>query len=33
VAIAPAVLRQAVADFTGAARADDDRTGLVVKRC
>ena len=28
-----AALWQAVADFTGAARADDDRTGLVVKRC
>ena len=27
-----AALRQAVADFTGAARAEDDRTGLVVKR-
>jgi serine phosphatase RsbU (regulator of sigma subunit) len=25
-------LRQAVADFTGAARSEDDRTGLVVKR-
>jgi serine phosphatase RsbU (regulator of sigma subunit) len=24
--------RDAVADFTGAARAEDDRTGLVVKR-
>jgi serine phosphatase RsbU (regulator of sigma subunit) len=27
-----AALRQAVADFTGAAPAEDDRTGLVVKR-
>ncbi len=26
-----AALRDAVADFTGAARAEDDRTGLVVK--
>ena len=27
-----AALRQAVADFTGAARSEDDRTGVVVKR-
>jgi len=27
-----AALREAVAGFTGAARAEDDRTGLVVKR-
>ena len=27
-----AALRQAVADFTRAARSEDDRTGLVVKR-
>src|SRR6266404_3973827 len=27
-----AALRDAVADFTGAARAEDDRTDLVVKR-
>ena len=27
-----AALREAVADFTGAVGAEDDRTGLVVKR-
>jgi hypothetical protein len=25
-------LRRELADFTGAARADDDRTGVIIKR-
>ena len=27
-----AALREALADFTGAVPADDDRTGVIVKR-